>query len=214
MSWAGRRAKETYVAPIDRIEEPPRRGRGGLLLLGVAVAAAAGVGLAVTALPPLSDKQGPPPDDNQVSIVVDPAKPPPVPQSKGGPMEVLAPGMAEAAAPPPVVADAPLPEGAASPESALPRAGGPSFDCAKDGLTRGQQAVCSDPEISAMDRRMAQAYGEALAAGASAGELRAYQAEWRAAREQAAADSPDAVAQVYDARIRELDGYADAPSRR
>jgi uncharacterized protein len=61
---------------------------------------------------------------------------------------------------------------------------------------------------------MARAFGDALAAGAPPDDLRARQAEWRAAREEAAGHSPDAVAQVYEARIRELIDVADYMARR
>lgn len=204
------------MAPIDRYETPedeePRR-RGGLtgVLLGGALVAAVGVALGMAALSKMDEPAAPPPDGAQMSIVIDPVKPPPVPKS-GAPMEVLAPGMAEAAAPPPVASDAPLPEVAASPESALPPAG-PHFDCTRD-LSRAQAMVCSDPDLAAMDRRMARAYAEAAAAGAPAAALRADQAEWRAAREDAATHSPEAVAEVYGIRIRELEEFADAAARR
>lgn len=195
------------MAPIDRYDAPaPQRKAPLLVLAGVAAAAAAGVALALFALPKLNDEPAPPPDDKQVSIVVDPAKPQPLPKSSGQ-MEVLAPGMAEAVTPPPE----PLPEAAASAQSALP-ASGPSFDCGGR-LTRGQAMVCSDPELAVMDRRMARAYGEAIAAGAPLEELRADQADWRAIREDAAAHSPDAVAQIYEQRTRELEDLADATRR-
>lgn len=197
-------------ADVPRPGSPPRGA--SLVLLGVAVLAAAGVAFAHFALPRLNDDPGPPPDGNQVSIVMDQVKPPPVPQSSGQ-MDVLAPGMAEAAAPPPpVVSDGPPADGVDATQPA-PAAAGPSFDCAGR-LTRGQAAVCDDPGLSALDRRMARAYGEAMAAGAPMDDLRADQAEWRAAREDAAGRSPGAIAQVYDERIRELTDLADYLRRR
>jgi uncharacterized protein YecT (DUF1311 family) len=202
------------VAPIDRYEsadEEPRRGGFTAVLVGGAVVAAAGVALALAMLTKLNEPPAPPPDDQQVSIVIDKAKPPPIPKS-GGPMEVLAPGMAEAAMPPPVATDEPLPDAAASPDSALPPSG-PHFDCSR-AVSRAQTMVCSDPELAAMDRRMARAYAEAGAAGMPSAQLRSDQAEWRMAREDAAGHSPDAVAEVYALRIRELEDFADGAAGR
>jgi uncharacterized protein YecT (DUF1311 family) len=203
------------VAPTEQyetVEDEPRRGGGfTAMLVGGAVVAAAGVALGFAALSKLNAPPAPPPDDAQVSIVVDKSKPPPVPKS-GAPMEVLGPGMAEAAMPPPVVAEEPLPEGAASPESALPPSG-PHFDCGR-AVSRAQTMVCADPQLAALDRRMARAYAEAGAAGMPASQLRSDQAEWRMAREDAAAHSPDAVVEVYELRIRELEDFADGAASR
>jgi uncharacterized protein YecT (DUF1311 family) len=209
--------KETDSVTSDDSAEEPRPGRAprsaSLVLLGVAALAATGVAFAHFALPRLNDDPGPPPDDNQVSIVMGPVKPPPVPQSSG-PMDVLAPGMAEAAAPPPpVVSDEPPPADGAETAQPAPVEAGPSFDCAAH-LTRGQAAVCADPGLAALDRRMARAYGEAMAAGAPMDDLRADQADWRAAREDAAERSPAAIAQVYNERIGELTDLADYLRRR
>lgn len=192
---------------------PAAAPRGAMpILLGVAVVAAVGVAIAHFVLSMPDPDTAPAPDSNQVSIVMDAVKPPPVPQSNGK-MDVLAPGMAEAAAPPPpmVSDEPPVDDAAAAPSATAPA--GPSFDCAAH-LTRGQAAVCADPGLAALDRRMARAYGQALAAGAPAGDLRADQADWRAAREDAAERSPGAVAQVYDERIRELTDLADYLQRR
>jgi hypothetical protein len=204
------------MTPTDGADEP-RRGsppRGpSLVILGVAAVAAAGVAFAHFALPRLNDDPAPPPDGDQMSIVMAVTKPPPIPKSNGK-MEVLAPGMAEAAEPPPPAVEEPLPDDLGMAQPALPPVvAGPSFDCAAR-LTRGQAVVCADPGLAALDRRMARAFGDALAAGAPPDDLRARQAEWRAAREEAAGHSPDAVAQVYEARIRELIDVADYMARR
>jgi hypothetical protein len=47
-----------------------------------------------------------------------------------------------------------------------------------------------------------------------AAQLRSDQAEWRMAREDAAGHSPDAVAEVYALRIRELEDFADGAAGR
>jgi uncharacterized protein YecT (DUF1311 family) len=106
-------------------------------------------------------------------------------------------------APPPAVQPAPL---------AVPapryRA---SFDC---GAARpgAEQMVCSDPDLAAADRQLAQAYRRALQSGAPAGPLRADQQDWLDIREDAARHGPGAVASIYNQRIDELneaaqDGY-------
>jgi uncharacterized protein len=65
--------------------------------------------------------------------------------------------------------------------------------------------VCSRPELAAADRRLNEAYEDAIAAGADRAALRLEQDRWLALREGAAPD-PNAVRDVYDRRIRELQG--------
>jgi uncharacterized protein YecT (DUF1311 family) len=75
--------------------------------------------------------------------------------------------------------------------------------------SRADALVCADPRLAAADRRLARAYRQAEAAGVEPGRLQRQQARWRAAREAAAEQAPGAVAQVYDARIAELEDEAD-----
>jgi uncharacterized protein len=65
--------------------------------------------------------------------------------------------------------------------------------------------VCSRPELAAADRRLNEAYEDAIVAGADRAALRLEQDRWLALREGAAPD-PNAVRDVYDRRIRELQG--------
>lgn len=72
--------------------------------------------------------------------------------------------------------------------------------------------VCADSELGDFDREMHQDLREAARAGASLEDLRAGQADFARRREAAAHRSPDAVAEVYDRRIVELERLiADAP---
>jgi uncharacterized protein YecT (DUF1311 family) len=197
---------------------PQPRRRRSWLLPGMLVALVAGAGAAYLALPTLGMDPDPQPSGaGKMQILVNPEKPPPPVKSSGPPMEVLAPGMAEAAVPPappprldvpPVTDDAepfappPAPEETAA--AAQPR---PSFDCAR-AASLAQDMVCGDVGLAAADRRMARAYQRALAAGIPPDELRAEQADWRDIREDAAHYSATALAQVYDQRIRELEAMA------
>jgi len=65
--------------------------------------------------------------------------------------------------------------------------------------------ICSNPELSAADRRLNAAYEDAIAAGADRAALRLEQDRWLAQREGAAPD-PAAVRDVYERRIEELSG--------
>ena len=204
--------------PPPAKDAPPRRRRSWLIP-GLLVVLVAGAGLAYLALPVLGMDPDPQPSGaGQMKILVNPEKPPPPVKSAGPRMEVLAPGMAEAAAPP---AAAALPEAETPPPaegeevavlpppnetatSAEPR---PSFDCAK-AASLAQDMVCGDVGLAAADRRMARAYQKALAAGVSPDELRSEQADWREIREDAAQHSATALGQVYAQRIQELEDMA------
>ncbi|HEX2559457.1 lysozyme inhibitor LprI family protein [Phenylobacterium sp.] len=92
------------------------------------------------------------------------------------------------------------------PEPARPRAR-PSFDC-RYASSRSEEMVCSDPQLAAADRRLAQAYERAVSAGVPRRYLRAEQDDWLSIREQAARRSPDAVANIYEQRTAELNDMA------
>lgn len=68
--------------------------------------------------------------------------------------------------------------------------------------------VCADRRLARLDQRMKRAYEAALAAGASPGRLRRDQEEWLDVREDAAAHSRAAVADIYRQRIEELEDLA------
>lgn len=74
--------------------------------------------------------------------------------------------------------------------------------------SRAEALICENPQLAAADRRLARAYREAAEAGAPEWRLRRQQNRWLAARERAAEEAPWAVAEVYDARIAELEDEA------
>ena len=83
----------------------------------------------------------------------------------------------------------------------------PSFNCAY-AKTQSERLVCVDPQLAAADRRLAQAYRQALDAGVPERILRRQQDAWLAAREAAARAGPEAVFDVYSERTAELQGMA------
>ncbi len=138
-----------------------------------------------------------------------PAPPPALPQPAGK-LEVLNPATAEAAraaqpaavqAAPALPAPTPVAE-TPPPASALDRCAGAS--------SRAAALVCADPRLAAYDRDLNRAYRRAMQSGAvSPQDLRADQRDWLDVREQAAARSPRALADVYEERIDELNRIAD-----
>jgi uncharacterized protein YecT (DUF1311 family) len=124
-----------------------------------------------------------------------------------------APAPQIATAPPPVriappaqvvVPPAPPPtQSASADESARP-----SFPC-RFARSRSERMVCADAGLASADRRLARAYNRAVAAGVPARELRSDQDDWLSIREDAARYGPQAVGNVYEQRIRELNEMAD-----
>lgn len=76
------------------------------------------------------------------------------------------------------------------------------------GRNRAEALLCENPQLAAADRRLASAYREAAEAGAPEWRLRRQQNRWLAVRERAADEAPWAIAQIYDARIAELEDEA------
>ncbi|WP_295448668.1 hypothetical protein [uncultured Thiodictyon sp.] len=76
-----------------------------------------------------------------------------------------------------------------------------SFDCAK-AATLVESAVCSDPELSALDDTLSKAYRQALSAAAAAYEIKGSQRDWMKKRNTC----KDAVClkQAYSQRIAAL----------
>lgn len=99
--------------------------------------------------------------------------------------------------PKPMVAARARPEPKSAPEKPRCHAG-----------SRAEALLCENPQLAAADRRLARAYREAAEAGAPEWRLRRQQNRWLAARERAAEEAPWAVAEVYDARIAELEDEA------
>ena len=213
-----------------------RRSFKTLTLSGVAVAVVLGVGLGFLARPKLdvggarsAQASQPAPSLGQVPIAVAPA-PAPTALTSQGRLEVLPPDLARLASPqaalpkapvadagalpppPPALAPEPAPALAPAPAMAAPApAPAPairaSFDCAT-ARPGAEQAVCGDAGLAAADRRLAQAWRRAMASGADPRALRQEQGDWLAIREDAAAHSRRALAQVYAQRTAELDQMA------
>ena len=71
--------------------------------------------------------------------------------------------------------------------------------------------ICDDPDLAAADRGLNDAYEQAIASGVPRRALRQEQDRWLSIRDEAANDSPSAVAQAYAQRIAELLEIADVP---
>jgi len=165
------------------------------------------------------------PGAGQVPIAVNaPPAPAPIPRAPGK-LQTLPPEMAAAAraqVQPQTVtvqqpaavadADASAASAAAAPETAT-RAPAPrlqaSFDCAT-ARPGAEEMICSDASLATEDRRMARAYRRALGSGVDPQDLRQEQRDWVAIREDAARHSQQALADVYDQRIRELNAIGDS----
>jgi uncharacterized protein YecT (DUF1311 family) len=187
---------------------------------------------ATTAAPPAPAVA---PGAAQVPIAVNPPPAPePLPRAPGR-LETLPPDMAAASRPPPptsrsavrqqavaptlpaiappqaaqapVAPTPPTPQAAPAPFEPAPtyRA---SYDCAT-ARPGAEQAVCSDPGLAAADRRMARAYRRAIQSGIAPEDLRQEQRDWMMIREDAARHSRQALGQVYEQRIRELNDISD-----
>lgn len=85
----------------------------------------------------------------------------------------------------------------------------PSFACGA-ARTASERLVCRDPQLARMDRDLNRAFEDAVASGVPRRALRREQDSWLEVRESAA-DDPEAVADVYALRIRELREMAEAP---
>ena len=86
----------------------------------------------------------------------------------------------------------------------------PSFNC-RFKQTRAEQMICENPDLAAADRRLNDAYEQAIASGVPRRALRQEQDRWLWIRDEAANNSPRAVAQVYAQRIAELIEIAEIP---
>ena len=168
--------------------------------------------------------------------------PPPLPLPRpAGKLEVLDPtAAAQAAAAAPMAASRPAaaapvqtPAPAPEPTPPAPRFGqaapplmvvpaqpayAPPPAAARDpcaaARSRAEAIACADPEIAGYDRELNRAYRRAMRSGAVApGDLRADQRDWLSDRETAARRSPQALAELYQDRIDELNRIADAGGR-
>jgi uncharacterized protein YecT (DUF1311 family) len=143
----------------------------------------------------------------KMNIEVNALPPPSAPKSAGR-LDVLSPGLAQAAPPP-------LPVSAADSSAAPPQLSqvpAPQIAAAEScqaARGRAAQMVCADPDLSDADRELNRAYRRALRSGVAPEQLRQDQRDWLAIREDAARRSPRAVASVYEQRIDELNQIAD-----
>jgi hypothetical protein len=166
------------------------------------------------------------------------APPPPQPAPQpAGKLEVLNPATAEAARAarpawsPPAASPPPSPDltaevgqapqtsaSAAAPAPRLAVAGPPpqvvgprppsGMSCVA--RSRAEALVCADPQLAAYDRELNSAFRRALRSGAvSPEDLRADQRDWLDDRERAARRSPEALGNLYQDRIDELNRIAD-----
>ena len=194
---------------------PPRRRRRHLLIpaLAAAVLLGAGTGLLIRPGQPLSDTPGAPPGASPIPSAGMQIVPGPPSVPAGPPLEVLKPFAAKPlAAPPTIGAARPLARIAARTEAtsipaSLQAETQPSFDCAS-AIGAAETLVCADPRLASADRRMARAWRRAVELGAPTWRLRRDQRDWMIAREAAARDAPDEVADLYDQRIRELEALS------
>lgn len=147
----------------------------------------------------------------QVPVVVAPPAKPELPPRAPGRLETLPPEMAAAARTQILPSIAPAISGLAPAEAAeappSPRYVA-SFDCAT-ARPGAEEMVCEDPALAAADRRLARAYARAMGAGADPENLRQEQRDWVAIREDAAMQSRQALADVYDQRTLELSRIAE-----
>ncbi|MDO8901795.1 MAG: hypothetical protein Q7V15_10605 [Phenylobacterium sp.] len=204
---------------------PERPKRTGLWVaggLGLVLAAVLALGVLLTGgeLPDMAPAGAKTLDIQLAESAVAPV----TPLSPGAPLDVLPDDMAEAAPhnpplipePPPAVERAEGPPAPALPwdPDALRQPANmvvpPSFDCRR-ARSRAERVVCADPFLAEADQRLAAAYEQALAAGVADWRLERQQRRWLRAREDAAMDAPAAVAEVYAARIAELEAQADLP---
>ncbi|HEX5776046.1 MAG TPA: lysozyme inhibitor LprI family protein [Caulobacteraceae bacterium] len=207
-----------FPEQIDRAEPPPPRGRPAekLIVRGVAVALALGLVGGLVMRPNLEDQ--PPakkvatrqvemprePDDLQILVTAVPepvtSVPPPAETAPPAPQPVAETPAQPRVATRPYVDVAPRP----APRRASSR---PSFNC-RFARSQSERMVCIDPNLAAADRRLAQAYREAIDSGIPERVLRRQQDVWLSARESAARYGPQDVARVYEARISELEGMS------
>jgi uncharacterized protein YecT (DUF1311 family) len=197
---------QTPPPPPDLIVAPtivePRPGHSRrTLYLGLAVAALLGVGIAgVLGADRPKTTAGP-----GLAIAVQPApKPAPVKSAIApGPLNGIPEEAASLPANPPPAQPINLP---APPSADMPTraaTANPTFDC--DGANnRAERMICGDAGLAAADRRMDQAFQQALEAGVPFRVLQRQQRAWLRARNDAAFDGRDAVAAVYQDRIDEL----------
>lgn len=206
-----------HPSPYEDAETPLRRAlKERRLFAGIAVACVAGLAFGFVMKPRLSDEtpkqvnrrvvEIPTEPGYGIDIVVAPrpaqaplpvsTTPLPAPVYDRPDFPVARPAL-------PRVIERPVAVEAPPPVRRVASTERPSFNC-RYARTVSEQMVCGDPGLADADRRMARAYSRAVRSGIPHQVLRRQQDVWLDAREQAAHDHPDAVAEVYEARIAEL----------
>jgi len=79
----------------------------------------------------------------------------------------------------------------------------PSFDCRK-ARTRGEIAVCNDPELASLDRQMSAQFYRALSAASPGARLMLQRTRTRFLRYRDSCGSSACIAEAYSARMREI----------
>ncbi|MES2010563.1 MAG: lysozyme inhibitor LprI family protein [Pseudomonadota bacterium] len=79
---------------------------------------------------------------------------------------------------------------------------GPSFDC-HQASTETEKAICADPQLAALDRRMAEAFSAVVMARADKDALRKQQNTWRRMTRDTCMDN-ECLSAAYQQRIAEL----------
>lgn len=124
------------------------------------------------------------------------------------------PVLARAEPPPEALAPTPPPRAEPDPSPPIRRPAAirlpGALDCGNV-VSLAQDVACRDPGLRAAERRMAQAYASALAAGVPERQLRRDQVDWLNMREDAAHYSKQAVENMYHQRIQELETLGEAP---
>jgi uncharacterized protein len=81
---------------------------------------------------------------------------------------------------------------------------GPSFDCRK-ARSRVDKSICADPELAALDRRLAELFALALSHAPDPGEIKKAQRRWLRERDDCEADA--CVKNSYEQRMQALETY-------
>jgi uncharacterized protein YecT (DUF1311 family) len=148
-----------------------------------------------------------PPPPAPEPVVTEPA--PQAEDAAAAPLEPTAPPAPDVQEGAPVVAESGEPPAEAAPADAS-EATSASAACAAE-ATPADRAICGDPQLQSLQRRLRQAYAEALDAHQDRDLLRQRQLAWRDGRN--AVSDPARLAALYEQRIRKLNA-ATAEARR
>ncbi|MGE5501327.1 MAG: lysozyme inhibitor LprI family protein, partial [Ignavibacteriales bacterium] len=209
--------------PAPAAQRAPRRPSKGVITAGLAAAIVLGIAGGLAMKPRLNDqalgKQTQnhrvvpiPKEPSSLGIVVDRTvtavtQPPPLPVTPVGPQAPAPYPEPAVAAEPRQPGSAPVIVGSIPERTRAPTPVRPAFDC-RLARSTADRLVCVDPRLAAADRRMERAYQHALDVGVPEPVLRRQQEAWLNARDEAAREGPEALADTYGKRIAELQGMA------